>query len=68
MLMLVPLAQSFLTATGQPGENVGLEESLKTNTSAKYTLSLLNQGYRWCRALPNMPDERARPYSVRSKV
>jgi hypothetical protein len=34
--------------------------SLKTNTSAKRTLSLFNQGCCWYRALPNMPDDRAR--------
>ena len=60
MLMLVALAQAFLTALGQAGENAGLGGSLKTNTSAKRTLSLLNQGLCWYRALPNMPDERAR--------
>ena len=60
MLMLVALAQAFLTALGQAGENAGLGNSLKTNTSAKRTLSLLNQGLCWYRALPNMPDDRAR--------
>jgi hypothetical protein len=60
MLMLVALAQAFLTALGQAGENAGLDRSLKTNTSAKRTLSLLNQGLCWYRALPNMPDDRAR--------
>jgi hypothetical protein len=60
MLMLVALAQAFLTALGQAGENAGLDKSLKTNTSAKRTLSLLNQGFCWYRALPMMPDERAR--------
>lgn len=59
MLMLVALAQAFLTALGQAGENAGLDKSLKTNTSAKRTLSLLNQGLCWYRALPMMPDERA---------
>jgi hypothetical protein len=60
MLMLVALAQAFLTAIGQAGENAGLDRSLKTNTNAKRTLSLLNQGCCWYRALPNMPDDRAR--------
>jgi hypothetical protein len=60
MLMLVALAQAFLTALGQAGENAGLDKSLKTNTSPKRTLSLLNQGLCWYRALPNMPDDRAR--------
>jgi len=60
MLMLVALAQAFLTALGQAGENAGLDRSLKTNTSAKRTLSLLNQGLCWYRAIPNMPDDRAR--------
>ena len=41
------------------GEDAGLDKSLKTNTSAKRTLSLLNQGLCWYRALPMMPDERA---------
>ena len=59
MLMLVALAQAFLTALGQAGENAGLDRSLKTNTSAKRTLSLLNQGLCWYRALPHMPDDRA---------
>ena len=60
MLTVVALAQAFLTALGQAGENAGLGDSLKTNTSSKRTLSLLNQGLCWYRALPNMPDDRAR--------
>jgi len=60
MLMLVALAQAFLSALSQAGENAGLDKSLKTNTSAKRTLSLLNQGLCWYRALPRMPDDRAR--------
>jgi hypothetical protein len=56
--MLVAVAQAFLTAVGQSGGNAGLGKSLETNTIAKRTLSLLNQGCCWYRALPNMPDER----------
>lgn len=47
MLMLVAIAQAFLTALGQAGENAGLAGLLKTNTSAKRTPSLLNQGLCW---------------------
>jgi hypothetical protein len=38
----------------------GAPRMVKTNTSAKRTLFLLNQGCCWYRALPNMPDDRAR--------
>ena len=60
MPMLVALAQAFLSALGQAGENAGLDKSLKTNTNAKRTLSLLNQRLCWYRALPMVPDDRAR--------
>jgi hypothetical protein len=60
MLMLVALAQAFLTALGQAGKDVRLDKSPKSNTSAKQTLSLLNQGLCLYRALPMMPDDRAR--------
>ena len=44
MLMLVALAQAFLTALRRAGENAGLDRSLKTSTRSKRTLSLVNQG------------------------
>ena len=59
MLMLVALAQAFLSALGQSDENAELDKSLTTNTSAKRTLSLLNQGLCGYRALPMMPGDRA---------
>ncbi len=60
MLLLVALTHAFLTALDQAGENLGLDKSLKTHTSTKRTLSLLNQGCCWYRALPNMTDDRTR--------
>lgn len=60
LLMLAAMAQALLTLLGAAGEAVGLDRMLKANTVKTRTLSLLRQGTSWYRALPNMPDERAR--------
>ena len=58
MLFLVAVAHTLLTLLGVAGESCGLDRTLKTNTSAKRTLSLFNQGARWYELLPNMKEER----------
>jgi hypothetical protein len=58
MLFLVAVAHTLLTLLGVAGEACGLDRTLKTNTSAKRTLSLFNQGARWYELLPNMKEER----------
>ena len=58
--MLAAMAQALLTLLGAAGEAVGLDRMLKANTVKRRTLSLLRQGTCWFRALPNMPDDRAR--------
>ena len=60
LLMLAAMAQALLTLLGAAGEAVGLDRMLKANTVKRRTLSLLRQGTCWFRALPNMPDDRAR--------
>lgn len=47
MLLLIAIAQTLLTLLGAASEASGLDRTLKTNTSKKRTMSLLNQGLEW---------------------
>jgi hypothetical protein len=58
MLLLAAIAQALLTLLGAAGEACGLDRLLKTNTSKKRQLSLLNQGMHHYDALPNMREDR----------
>ena len=44
LLLLAAIAQALLTLLGAAGEACGLDRLMKTNTSKKRTMSLLNQG------------------------
>ena len=58
LLLIAALAHALLTLLGAAGEHCGLDRKLKTNTSAKWQMSLYNQGCYWCMAIPNMRQER----------
>jgi hypothetical protein len=60
LFLLATLAQALLTLLGAAGERCGLDRTLKTNTSAKRTMSLFSQGCFWFEAIPNMPADRLR--------
>jgi hypothetical protein len=61
ILLVAAMAQGLLVLLGRAGENLGMDRSLKVNTSKQRTLSLLRQGLRWYDLLPNMPATRLRP-------
>ncbi len=61
LMLLFAVAHALLTLLGAAGEHAGLDRTLKTNTSAKRTMSLFNQGCFWFTAIPNMREERLRP-------
>jgi ribosomal protein L33 len=56
--LLAAIAQALLTLLGAAGEACGLDRLMKTNTSAKRTMSLFNQGVNLYAAIPNMKEER----------
>jgi len=51
-LLLAAIAQALLTLLGAAGEECGLDRLMKTNTSKKRTMSLLNQGINFDAAIP----------------
>jgi hypothetical protein len=61
LLLLAAIAQALLTLLGAAGEACGFDRRLKTNTSKKRTMSLLNQGIHIYEALPNMDDAKLTP-------
>ena len=58
LLLLAAIAQALLTLLGAAGEACGLDRLMKTNTSKKRTMSLLNQGINLYAAIPMMGDEK----------
>jgi len=60
LLFVAAMAHALLTLLGAAGEAVGLDRTLKTNTSKKRTLSLYRQGLFWYGALPNMGEAKLR--------
>jgi hypothetical protein len=58
LLLLAALAQALLTLLGAAGEECGLDRLMKTNTSKKRTMSLLNQGINLYAAIPMMMEDR----------
>ena len=72
ILLLGAIAHALLTLLGEAGEQLGMDRSLKVNTSKKRTMSLYKQGLYWYGALPAMKDEKARPlmraFDARQKV
>ena len=61
LLLLAAIAQALLTLLGAAGEACGLDRLMKTNTSKKRTMSLLNQGINLYAAIPRMGDDRLGP-------
>ena len=61
LLLLAAIAQALLTLLGAAGEACGLDRLMKTNTSKKRTMSLLNQGINLYAAIPRMGDDRLAP-------
>jgi hypothetical protein len=61
LLLLAAIAQALLTLLGAAGETCGLDRLMKTNTSKKRTMSLLNQGIHLYEAIPYMDDEKLAP-------
>ena len=58
LLLLAAISQALLTLLGAAGEECGLDRLMKTNTSKKRTMSLLNQGINLYAAIPMMGDEK----------
>lgn len=58
LLLLAAIAQALLTLLGAAGEACGLDRLMKSNTSKKRQLSLLNQGINLYAAIPNMKEDR----------
>lgn len=61
LLLVAALAQALLTLLGAAGEASGLDRLMKTNTSKKRQLSLLNQGINLYAAIPMMGEDRLAP-------
>jgi hypothetical protein len=61
LLLLAAIAQALLTLLGAAGEACGLDRLMKSNTSKKRTMSLLNQGINLYAAIPNMGEDRLGP-------
>jgi hypothetical protein len=61
LLLLIAIAQTLLTLLGAASEASGLDRTLKTNTSKRRTMSLMNQGIEWYGDLSRglMREERA---------
>ena len=64
LLLLAAIAQALLTLLGAAGETCGLDRLMKTNTSKKRTMSLLNQGINLYAAIPMMGEDRLGPLMV----
>lgn len=64
LLFLAAIAQALLTLLGAAGEACGLDRLMKTNTSKKRTMSLLNQGINLYAAIPMMGDDRLGPLMI----
>jgi hypothetical protein len=65
LLFLNALAIHFLTILGAAGESLGLDRTLKSNTSKHRTHSLFRQGCMLYDLMPNMPEIRLAPLIVR---
>lgn len=61
LLLLAAIAQVLLTLLGAAGEACGLDRSMKSNTSKRRQLSLLNQGLILYAKIPNMRDDQLAP-------
>lgn len=60
-LLLAAIAQVLLTLLGAAGEACGLYRGMKSNTSKRRQLSLLNQGLILYDRIPRMDDDQLAP-------
>ena len=61
LLLVSAFATAFLTLLGAVGESLGMDRSLKSNTSKTRTHSLFRQGCMLYELIPNMPEHRLAP-------
>lgn len=61
LLLLAAIAQVLLTLLGAAGEACGLDRGMKSNTSPRRQLSLLNQGLILYARIPRMDDDQLVP-------
>ncbi len=61
LLLLAAIAQVLLTLLGAAGEACGLDRGMKSNTSTRRQLSLLNQGLILYDKIPRMDDDQLAP-------
>lgn len=61
LLLLAAIAQVLLTLLGAAGEECGLDRGMKSNTSKRRQLSLLNQGLILYDRIPRMDDDQLAP-------
>ena len=64
LLLLAAIAQALLTLLGAAGEACGLDRGMKSNTSKRRQLSLLNQGLILYARIPRMDDDQLAPLMV----
>lgn len=60
LFLLAALAHVMLVLLGRAGEHVGLDRTLKANTSKKRQHSLQRQGMMWFNLIPRMREEQLR--------
>lgn len=63
LLLLGAFAVALLTLLGAPGERLGMDRLLKSNTSKTRTHSLFRQGCKLSELIPNMPEHRLLPFT-----
>jgi hypothetical protein len=65
LLLINAFAMVLLTMLGAAGESLGMDRSLKSNTSKIRTHSLFRQGCMLYELIPTMPDHRLSPLMAR---
>lgn len=63
LLLLGAFAVALLTLLGAPGERLGMDRRLKSNTSKTRTHSLFRQDCKLSELIPNMPEHRLLPFT-----
>ena len=61
LLLVSAFAMALLTLLGAPGESLGMDRLLKSNTAKTRTHSLFRQGCMLYDLIPNMPEHRLAP-------
>lgn len=65
LLLLNAFAMFLLTILGAAGESLGIDRTLHTSTVKRRVHSLFRQGCLLYELIPNMPEERLRPFIER---